>query len=159
MVWVWVAVYTVFLVPRSEVAEREQVLRTRAMREREEMRAVVRHYRYTLLRVRMPDGLLLQGKVSSCRQFMMPLITKYLYHSLNGTLVCHFHPSPPCILLSPPSILTSFSFCNPVTVITCYVWTKSDFIGHLLILTTHWYAPISKAGVQRNMAVGLDQIC
>jgi len=80
-------VYTVFLVPRSEVAEREQVLRTRAMREREEMRAVVRHYRYTLLRVRMPDGLLLQGKVSSCRQFMMPLITKYLYHSLNGTLV------------------------------------------------------------------------
>jgi len=55
----------VFLVSRSEVAEREQVLRTRAMRERDEMRAVIRHYRYTLLRVRMPDGLLLQGKVPS----------------------------------------------------------------------------------------------
>ena len=48
------------------MAEREQVLRTRAMREREEMRAVVRHYRYTLLRVRMPDGLLLQGRYQCC---------------------------------------------------------------------------------------------
>ena len=51
----------IYLLTRSEVVEREQMLRTRAMRERDEMRNIVRYYRYTLLRIRMPDGLLLQG--------------------------------------------------------------------------------------------------
>ena len=52
----------IYLLTRSEAVEREQVLRTRAMRERDDMRNMVRYYRYTLLRIRMPDGLLLQGK-------------------------------------------------------------------------------------------------
>ena len=56
----------VYLLTRSEVVEREQVLRTRAMRERDETRNIVRYYRYTLLRIRLPDGLLLQGKNLCC---------------------------------------------------------------------------------------------
>lgn len=40
--------------------ERLSVLRTKAMREREEQREL-RKYTYTLLRVRLPDGCLLQG--------------------------------------------------------------------------------------------------
>ncbi|XP_045156111.1 UBX domain-containing protein 6 isoform X1 [Echinops telfairi] len=45
---------------RTDAVERLSVLRTKAMREREEQREL-RKYTYTLLRVRMPDGCLLQG--------------------------------------------------------------------------------------------------
>ncbi|KAG8519082.1 UBX domain-containing protein 6 [Galemys pyrenaicus] len=45
---------------RSEAVERLSVLRTKAMREKEEQREM-RKYTYTLLRVRLPDGCLLQG--------------------------------------------------------------------------------------------------
>ncbi|XP_047633422.1 UBX domain-containing protein 6 isoform X3 [Phacochoerus africanus] len=45
---------------RSEAVERLSVLRTKAMREREEQREM-RKYTYTVLRVRFPDGCLLQG--------------------------------------------------------------------------------------------------
>lgn len=40
------------------------MLRTRAMREKEEQREM-RKYNYTLLRVRFPDGYILQGKGDS----------------------------------------------------------------------------------------------
>lgn len=45
---------------RSEAVERLSMLRTKAMREKEEQREM-RKYTYTLLRVRLPDGYLLQG--------------------------------------------------------------------------------------------------
>uniref|UniRef100_A0A8I3WE01 UBX domain-containing protein 6 n=1 Tax=Callithrix jacchus TaxID=9483 RepID=A0A8I3WE01_CALJA len=45
---------------RSDAVERLSVLRTKAMREKEEQRGL-RKYTYTLLRVRLPDGCLLQG--------------------------------------------------------------------------------------------------
>lgn len=45
---------------RAEAVERLSALRTKAMREREEQREQ-RKYAYTLLRVRLPDGCLLQG--------------------------------------------------------------------------------------------------
>ncbi|XP_030640306.1 UBX domain-containing protein 6 isoform X2 [Chanos chanos] len=45
---------------RSEVVERNAMLRTKAMREKDEQRER-RKYNYTLLRVRLPDGNLLQG--------------------------------------------------------------------------------------------------
>ena len=32
------------------------------MRERDEMKMFIKHYRFVLLRVRMPDGLILQGE-------------------------------------------------------------------------------------------------
>lgn len=40
------------------------MLRTKAMREKEEQREM-RKYNYTLLRVRFPDGYILQGKRGS----------------------------------------------------------------------------------------------
>lgn len=46
---------------RAEVIERGSVLRTKAMKEAESQRAL-RRYRYALIRVRFPDGVLLQGK-------------------------------------------------------------------------------------------------
>ncbi|MFT7808723.1 UBX domain-containing protein 6 isoform X1 [Arapaima gigas] len=45
---------------RTDAVERNAMLRTKAMREREEQRER-RKYNYTLLRVRLPDGNLLQG--------------------------------------------------------------------------------------------------
>uniref|UniRef100_A0A3P8SMS4 UBX domain-containing protein 6 n=1 Tax=Amphiprion percula TaxID=161767 RepID=A0A3P8SMS4_AMPPE len=45
---------------RSDLVEKNAMLRTKAMREREEQRER-RKYNYTLLRVRLPDGNLLQG--------------------------------------------------------------------------------------------------
>lgn len=45
---------------KTEQAERGLMLRTRAMREREE-KAALRKYRFTLIRIKFPDGLVLQG--------------------------------------------------------------------------------------------------
>ncbi|KAM9796585.1 UBX domain-containing protein 6 isoform 1-T1 [Syngnathus typhle] len=45
---------------RSDLVEKNSVLRTKAMRERDEQRER-RKYNYTLLRIRLPDGTLLQG--------------------------------------------------------------------------------------------------
>ena len=47
-----------FFICRSDEVERNAQLRTRAMRERE---ATTRVYRFTLLRVKFPDGFILQG--------------------------------------------------------------------------------------------------
>ena len=44
---------------RTEFLEREGMLRTKAMREREEQKEK-RRYKFTLVRVRFPDGLVLQ---------------------------------------------------------------------------------------------------
>lgn len=46
---------------RSDLVEKNAMLRTKAMREKEEQRER-RKYNYTLLRIRLPDGNLLQGK-------------------------------------------------------------------------------------------------
>jgi hypothetical protein len=48
-----------FFLFRAEEIERSQVLRTKAMREKEEQREM-RKYRYALIRIRFPDGILLQ---------------------------------------------------------------------------------------------------
>lgn len=44
---------------RAEAAENSQVLKTKAMREREEQR-ILRMYRYTLIRIKFPNGIYLQ---------------------------------------------------------------------------------------------------
>uniref|UniRef100_A0A8C7MYM4 UBX domain-containing protein 6 n=1 Tax=Oncorhynchus kisutch TaxID=8019 RepID=A0A8C7MYM4_ONCKI len=60
---------------KSEAVEKTNMLRTKAMREREEQRER-RKYNYTLLRIRLPDGNILQGtflawdKVSVLFQFV-----------------------------------------------------------------------------------------
>lgn len=45
---------------RQEAVEKMGMLRTKAMRERDEMKEL-RKYRFTLVRVRLPDGILIQG--------------------------------------------------------------------------------------------------
>ncbi|TRZ02870.1 hypothetical protein DNTS_026735, partial [Danionella cerebrum] len=60
---------------KSEIAERSAMLRTKAMREKDEQRER-RKYNYVLLRVRLPDGNILQGtflaweKLSALFQFV-----------------------------------------------------------------------------------------
>ncbi|XP_072019966.1 UBX domain-containing protein 6-like [Amphiura filiformis] len=60
---------------RAETVDRNAELRTKAMRENEEQKRM-RRYRYCLLRIRFPDGVLLQGtfhardKVSSVMEFV-----------------------------------------------------------------------------------------
>lgn len=80
----WGVIVCVYLLTRSEAVEREQVLRTRAMRERDETRNIVRYYRYTLLRIRLPDGLLLQGK-NLCCIFFTWAVTKGEYRAVSVT--------------------------------------------------------------------------
>lgn len=45
---------------RTEAMESASILKTKAMREREELRYIQR-YRFALIRVRFPDGVYLQG--------------------------------------------------------------------------------------------------
>lgn len=44
---------------KAEVAENSQILKTKAMREREEQR-VLRMYKYTLIRIKFPNGIYIQ---------------------------------------------------------------------------------------------------
>ncbi|XP_072946323.1 UBX domain-containing protein 6 [Epargyreus clarus] len=48
---------------RQEAIERSQMLRTKAMREKDEMREM-RKYKFAIIRIRFPDGILLQGTFS-----------------------------------------------------------------------------------------------
>ncbi|XP_026481528.1 UBX domain-containing protein 6 [Ctenocephalides felis] len=48
---------------RTESIEKAQMLRTKAMREKDEMREL-RRYKYALIRIRFPDGIFLQGTFS-----------------------------------------------------------------------------------------------
>lgn len=68
---------------RSEAVERESMLRTKAMREKEEQRER-RKYKFALIRVRFPDGLVLQGTFSVYEKFqdVMDFVTENLAHQL-----------------------------------------------------------------------------
>ncbi|KAL4713761.1 hypothetical protein ACJJTC_004292 [Scirpophaga incertulas] len=48
---------------RAEALERQQMLRTKAMREKDELREM-RKYKFAIIRIRFPDGILLQGTFS-----------------------------------------------------------------------------------------------
>merc|ERR1719297_700085 len=72
---------------RREQIERESMLRTKAMREKEEARAK-RKYKYCLIRVRFPDGWILQGTfsvyepVSAVSEFVSSCLETPLPHIL-----------------------------------------------------------------------------
>lgn len=53
---------------RTEAMENASILKTKAMREREELRYIQR-YRFALIRVRFPDGVYLQGTFSVYDKF------------------------------------------------------------------------------------------
>merc|ERR1712038_1463977 len=75
---------------KTELAEREGMLRTKAMREREEMKER-RKYRFCLIRVRFPDGLVLQGTFSVYEQFKM--VEEFVTDCLNHPLPFVLHDS------------------------------------------------------------------
>lgn len=68
---------------REEAVEKLGMLRTKAMRERDEIREL-RKYRFTMIRVRFPDGILLQGvfkaheKLAALRQFVGEQLCSWL---------------------------------------------------------------------------------
>ncbi|KAF5277290.1 hypothetical protein FQA39_LY18502 [Lamprigera yunnana] len=68
---------------RSEMLEKQMVLRTKAMREKEELREI-RKYKYALIRVRFPDGLYLQGTFSVYEKFgtIIEFIRENLEHNI-----------------------------------------------------------------------------
>ncbi|XP_036971336.1 UBX domain-containing protein 6 [Acanthopagrus latus] len=64
---------------RSELVEKNAMLRTKAMREKEEQRER-RKYNYTLLRIRLPDGNLLQGTFYAWDR--LPVLFEFVRESL-----------------------------------------------------------------------------
>ncbi|XP_055716294.1 UBX domain-containing protein 6 [Phlebotomus papatasi] len=54
---------------KTEALESSLVLKTKVMREREELR-IINRYRYTLIRVRFPDGVYLQGTFNVYEKFL-----------------------------------------------------------------------------------------
>jgi len=72
---------------RKELLERESMLRTKAMREKEEAKAK-RKYKYCLIRIRFPDGWILQGTfsvyepVSAVSEFVLGCLSTPLPHIL-----------------------------------------------------------------------------
>ncbi|VVD06020.1 unnamed protein product, partial [Leptidea sinapis] len=54
---------------RAEAIERSQMLRTKAMREKDELREM-RKYKFAIVRVRFPDGILLQGTFSVYERYI-----------------------------------------------------------------------------------------
>lgn len=54
-------VVLIIVLCRTVAMEKESVLRTKAMRERDETRAVLRYYRFVVVRIRFPEGVILQG--------------------------------------------------------------------------------------------------
>lgn len=46
---------------QKDIVEKEEMLRTKAMRERDEKRESNIQYKYTVIRIRMPDGIILQA--------------------------------------------------------------------------------------------------
>ena len=72
---------------KEEAVEKLGMLRTKAMRERDELKEL-RKYRFTVLRVRFPDGILLQGifkaheKLSALKQFVGEHLVDWLPFNL-----------------------------------------------------------------------------
>uniref|UniRef100_H3BYA2 UBX domain-containing protein 6 n=1 Tax=Tetraodon nigroviridis TaxID=99883 RepID=H3BYA2_TETNG len=64
---------------KTELVERNAMLRTKAMREKEEQRER-RKYNYTLLRIRLPDGNLLQGTFYAWDR--LPVLFQFVRESL-----------------------------------------------------------------------------
>ncbi|XP_038218056.1 UBX domain-containing protein 6 [Zerene cesonia] len=54
---------------RAEAIERSQMLRTKAMREKDELREM-RKYKFAIIRIRFPDGILLQGTFSVYERYL-----------------------------------------------------------------------------------------
>lgn len=79
---------------RSEIAEKQLQLRTKAMREKDELREI-RKYKFSLIRVRFPDGIYLQGTFSVYEKFID--ILEFVRDSLE-------HDGLPFVLTAPTGL-------------------------------------------------------
>ncbi len=66
---------------RQEAVDKLGMLRTKEMREREQMREL-RKYRYTLMRIRFPDGIMLQGTFRALDKFNA--VVEYIRENLEN---------------------------------------------------------------------------
>lgn len=64
---------------RADEVDKLLTLRTKEMRDRDEIKRIYR-YRYTLIRVRFPDGYMLQGTFSSAERF--PAVEEFVHQYL-----------------------------------------------------------------------------
>lgn len=79
---------------RTEAVERNQMLRTKAMREKDEQR-VLRRYKFAVLRIKFPDGIILQGTFSVHEKFQN--VTEFVAENLIDDKV-------PFLLITPDGI-------------------------------------------------------
>ncbi|XP_018372312.1 PREDICTED: UBX domain-containing protein 6 [Trachymyrmex cornetzi] len=79
---------------RTEAVERNQMLRTKAMREKDEQR-VLRRYKFAVLRIKFPDGIILQGTFSVHEKFQN--VTEFVAENLVDDKV-------PFLLITPDGI-------------------------------------------------------
>ena len=76
------------------MAEREGMLRTKAMREKEEMKER-RKYRFALMRIRFPDGLVLQVPIYL---HSVEIIVKSIFVTFLTSKIIHTFDSIVCVL-------------------------------------------------------------
>ena len=106
---------------RQEAVEKTGMLRTKAMRERDELREL-RKYRFTLVRVRLPDGILLQGtfkateKLLSLYDFVRSLL-------LNDWMPFYLQTSGGSKLTEEERTLAELGLCPAVVV--HFLWDES----------------------------------
>jgi UBX domain-containing protein 6 len=68
--------------------EEAQMLKTKAMRENEEKR-YAKNFKYSLIRIRFPDGLYLQANITKLYNFISYLTNKCLNPFSQGTFGAH----------------------------------------------------------------------
>lgn len=106
---------------RQEAVEKTGMLRTKAMRERDELREL-RKYRFTLVRIRLPDGVLLQGtfkateKLLSLYDFVRSLL-------LNDWMPFYLQTSGGSKLTEEERTLAELGLCPAVVV--HFLWDES----------------------------------
>ncbi|GBP89827.1 UBX domain-containing protein 6 [Eumeta japonica] len=68
---------------KTEAIERSQMLRTKAMREKDELREM-KKYKFAIIRIRFPDGILLQGTFSVYERYseIHEFVQEHLEHDL-----------------------------------------------------------------------------
>ncbi|XP_063834195.1 UBX domain-containing protein 6 [Ostrinia nubilalis] len=111
---------------RTEAIERSQMLRTKAMREKDEMREM-RKYKFAIIRVRFPDGILLQGTFGVYERYneIHEFVQENLEH--NGLPFVLNTPTGHKLLLEEDANKTLIDLrLVPATVLT-FAWHSSVF--------------------------------
>jgi len=107
---------------KSDLAEGEIMLRTKAMRERAEIKER-RKYRFCLIRIRFPDGLVLQGTFSVYEKFKM--VEEFVSDSLEHPLPFVLHDAA-----NSGQIVENENFDTPLTELGLIPTSILNFAWH-----------------------------